>query len=211
MKYSIHILTTHKYADRQKAVLNTWLKGRDNYIFYTDKKLDVGNQEVVCENDTYFSNGFKNLAELNRINFYNLHENVDWMLFCDDDTFVNLPKLELLLPTLDTSKVYGHILTWAVDRTLLYCSGGAGYLVSSKLLKKFGPPSFKYLNTSLYADVCVGLWCRENSILVENVPGFHSQPPKVYNLNEIEISNSITFHYIKTLDEQAELARICNL
>lgn len=210
MKYSIHILTTHKHKDRQKSLLSTWLRDRSNYTFYTDKRTDVGNQEVVCENDTYFSNGIKNLSELHRIYFNSLHHSVDWMLFCDDDTFVNVSKLESILPKLDPSKVYGQVLVWAEDKSLRYCSGGAGYLLSSKTLSKYGPPMLDYLRVSYYSDVCVGLWCRDNEIPVEEIPGFHSQPPKLYELSEDQIKNSITFHYIKTLEEQKELLRICS-
>lgn len=210
MKYSIHILTTHKNFDRQKIILETWLNNKNNYIFYTDKKLDVGNQVAVCDNDTYFSNGIKNLSELQRVYSEKIYENVDWFLFCDDDTHVNLSNLEKILPLLDKFKIHGSINdgTWPEDRSLSYPSGGAGYLISSDLIRKFKVPSLDYLNFTFYSDVCVGLWIRDNNINMNNLTEFHGQPPEFYNLSPEEIRKSITFHYIKTLEDHKKLQEI---
>jgi len=209
MKYSIHILTTHKHINRQKCILDTWLKDKINYFFYTDKSTNVGNQVQICDNDTYFSNGIKNIGELIRV--YNLkhYENVDWMFFCDDDTCVNLRKLENLLPTLDKTKMYGHMLsgTWPEDTSLSYLSGGAGYLLSSDTLKKFKAPSLDYLKMSFYSDVCVGFWARDNNIESINIKGFYPHPPKDCKLTDNEIKNCYTFHYIKECNEVKDILK----
>lgn len=203
MNYSIHILTTHKNKDRQRTILDTWLKNKENYTFYTDRSTKIGNQVEVDPDDTYFSNGKKNLRELKRIYENNLHKDVDWMLFCDDDTFVNIPNLEKLLPTLDKKIMYGYILkgTWPGDRSLDYLSGGAGYLMSSELLSRLGFPPLNLLNYSFYSDVCVGLWMRFQGVQFNNIPGFHTEPPEAYNLDKNEIKQAYTFHYIKTQDQ----------
>lgn len=199
MKYSIHILTTHKNKNRQKTILDTWLKEKNNYIFYTDKTTGVGNQAEVDPDDTYYSNGKKNLAELLRVYRTEHYKNVDWMLFCDDDTCVNLSNLEELLPTLDPLKMYGSLLsgTWPGDTGLKYLSGGAGYLIPSKLIEKKAVPDLGYLLKSYYSDVCVGLWARDNDIEMVDVKGFYSQDPSFYNLTDEDIKQSYTFHYIK--------------
>ena len=200
MKYSIHILTTHKNKNRQGVILDTWLKEKNNYIFYTDKNTGVGNQVEVDPDDTYHSNGKKNLAELLRVYHTEHYKNVDWMLFCDDDTCVNLSKLEEMLPTLNQSKMYGSLLkgTWPPDTGLEYLSGGAGYLISSKLIEDKGVPQLDYLIKSYYSDVCVGLWARDNDIEMVDVKGFYSQDPSFYNLTDEDIKQSYTFHYMKT-------------
>ena len=145
----------------------------------------------------------KNLAELLRVYRTKHYKNVDWMLFCDDDTCVNVSKLEEMLPTLNQSKLYGSMLkgTWPQDKGLEYLSGGAGYLISSKLIEDKGVPSLDYLRKSYYSDVCVGLWARDNDIEMLDVKGFYSQAPEFYNLTDDEISDSYTFHYIKECED----------
>lgn len=206
MNYSIHILTTHKNKHRQEGLIATWLKDKDNYTFYTDRSTEIGNQAEVDPDDTYFSNGKKNLRELKRIYENNLQSNVDWMLFCDDDTFVNITKLEKLLPTLNKKIMYGSILkgTWPGDPSLNYLSGGAGYLISSELLTRLGYPPLALLNYSYYSDVCVGLWARANGVQIEQITGFYSQSPEFYTLDQEAIKEAYTFHYIKT-QEQVEI------
>jgi hypothetical protein len=210
MNYSIHILTTHKNKDRQESLLNTWLKGRSNYTFYTDKSTGIGNQAEVDPDDTYYSNGKKHLGELQRIKTNNLHEQVDWLFFCDDDTCVNLPKLESLLPSLNPYSMYGSCLsgTWPQDTTLNYMSGGAGYLISSEAFKSFGFPDPSLLDISFYSDVCVGIWARLNEIQLVNVNGFHSQDPTFYGIDKQDLKNCYTFHYVKNADLMKKLVEV---
>lgn len=210
MKYSIHLMTSHKNDQRQRDVLDTWLAKRENYIFYTDKSTGIGNQVEVDPDDTYTSNGKKNLKELIRVYDTQHYESVEWMLFCDDDTCVNLKALERLLPKLDQRKMYGSLLkgTWPNDTSLEYLSGGAGYLISTKTLESKGPPSLDYLNTSFYSDVCVGLWARDNQIEMVDVSGFHSQAPEHYNCSDEDICKSISFHYIKDKKHILELREL---
>lgn len=207
MKYSIHILTTHKNKSRQECLLTAWLKDKDNYTFYTDKDTGVGNQVEVDPDDTYFSNGKKNLRELKRIYENKLHKNVDWLLFCDDDTFVNIPNLERLLPTLDKKVMYGCVLngTWPGDPSLSYLSGGAGYLMSSKLLDILSFPPLELLQYSFYSDVCVGLWMRAHGVQFNNIAGFHTDIPEVYNLDKNYIKQAYTFHYVKECSQVQSL------
>lgn len=206
MKYSIHVMSTHKNRDRQDCIANSWLSGQ-NYVFYTDKSTGVGNQVEVDPDDTYYSNGRKNLSELLRVYQTESYKSVDWLLFCDDDTCVNIRKLEELLPTLDPSKMYGSLLngTWPGDTSLKYLSGGAGYLISSKLLEEKGVPKLDYALKTHYADVCVGLWARDNDIEVVNVDGFYSQDPQFYNVVDEDIKQSYTFHYIKECSSVKDL------
>jgi hypothetical protein len=212
LSYSIHLLSTYKHAQRQANVLSTWLKGYDNYVFYTDRATSVGNQVEVDPDDTYNSNGKKNLAELHRVYNERLYENTEWFLFCDDDTCVNLKRLEDLLPTLNKGEMYGSLLagTWPRDTTLKYLSGGAGYLISSDLIRKLGPPSLKYLDSSFYSDVCVGLWARDNGVESVDVKGFHSQAPNFYSYGDSPLSEFYTFHYIKELSQMQDLIRRYN-
>lgn len=206
MKYSVHVLTTHKNKDRHECLVTSWLSGLD-YVFYTDRNTGIGNQVEVDPDDTYQSNGKKNLAELLRVYRTGHYKNVDWMLFCDDDTCVNISKLEEMLPTLDQTKMYGSLLkgTWPSDKSLEYLSGGAGYLISSKLIEDKGVPQLDYLKKSYYSDVCVGLWARDNDIEIVNVKGFYSQDPSFYNLKDEDIKRSYTFHYIKTCNSVKDL------
>jgi hypothetical protein len=95
--------------------------------------------------------------------------------------------------------------TWPGDRNLKYCSGGAGYLIHSELLDKI-TQNVTILNTG-YSDVTLGLFLRDLGIKSMNHIFFKSQPPSFYNTPDKEISNYITFHYIKTIDDMYSLLK----
>jgi hypothetical protein len=108
--------------------------------------------------------------------------------------------LEFLLNTFDEECVHGSVLngTWPGDITLNYCSGGAGYLIHSKLINKIAQ-NIEIRNTG-YSDVTLGLFLRDNNIKSINYELFNSQPPDFHNVPIINVKNYISFHYIKTMD-----------
>ena len=52
--FSLHILTTHKNKDRHKNILDTYLNGFDDYVFYTDIKTEYGNQILLLLIGVYY-------------------------------------------------------------------------------------------------------------------------------------------------------------
>jgi len=207
MKKLLHIsvLTTHKFRNRQKNVLDTWMTGFDDYVFYTDKITDVGNQISVCDDNSYDSAAVKQVEELLRIKNSNLVNDYDWFLFCDDDSVININLLKTLcssefLPIMSVGKM-GN--SWR-DGSLWYYSGGAGFLIRSELIKNCS--DIKFTPEANFSDVQVGLWLNSNGIKLNHDSRFNSHDPKFVN-KENEIKNQISFHYIKNYDDMNNITK----
>jgi len=130
--------------------------------------------------------------------------NYEWYFFVDNDTFVNTKKLESILDGLDPENFYGQkISSWGKDKSLEYLSGGAGKLVSNQNLRQMSN-LIEHKHTT-YADVCMGLYMKENHKNIVNMDYFKSQPTSFYNIEPTDIKNYISFHYIKNKKEMTEL------
>ena len=195
---------TQNQSGRYDNVVNTWGKNVD-YIFYSDHE-DLDKNIIKSSNDSsYKSNEEKFCNILNLIP--QEYQNYDWFLFCDNDTFVNTKLLNEKLPDFDENIVYGQELnTFHRDRSLFYVSGGAGKLISNKILQliKGNVPNRK----TSYADVTLGYALRELNIPIQDYPLFKSQPPEFYGINDNDVQNFITFHYIKTTDLMYKLYKL---
>jgi hypothetical protein len=188
--------------DRYFNVKKTW--GKDvNCLFYSDHEDTEKNIIKVSDRKDYHSNEDKHINVLHYVS--NNVKDYEWFFFCDDDTFVNTKKLENFVDLLDKDSVHGSVLngTWSVDKSLNYCSGGAGYLIHTELLHKI-TRHLKILNTG-YSDVTLGLLLRELGIKSIDYNFFNSQPPSFYNIPVDDTSNYITFHYIKTINDMNNL------
>lgn len=199
------ILHSQIYADRKKALLKTWLKGQ-NYIFYGDYHNDDPKVIKVSDDKTYHSNEEKFINIFNRLS----ESDHDWIMFIDDDTFVNVAKLKKEISSFDRGVIHGQrINTWHMDRSLYYLSGGAGILIHRDLYKKYKGKLNNYRTG--YSDVSFGLFMRELRIPFVGSDLFYSQPPSFYlkdGQSEKElVNNSISFHYIKTLEQHQILMR----
>jgi len=198
MKILYVILHGSMNPERYYNVVNTWGKNVD-YLFYSDHE-DSDKKIIKVSNRTdYHSNEDKHINMIHYL-IKNI-KNYEWFFFCDDDTFVNTKKLEQFIDKLDIESVHGSVLdgTWPGDKTLKYCSGGAGYLISYKLLSKI-INNVKILNTG-YSDVSIGLILRDLKIKSFNYPFFNSQPPQHYKIPIENVKDYITFHYMKSFDE----------
>lgn len=192
--------------DRYFNVKETWGKNVD-CLFYSDHEDKEKNIVKISNRKDYHSNEEKHINSLKYIN--ENHTEYQWYFFCDDDTYVDVLKLEKLLDSLDTETVYGSVIhSWSQDKTLGYCSGGAGYLIPKKILNDISS-KIRVLNTG-YSDVTLGLFLRESKIKVENSELFNSQPPEFYSIMEDDLPKYITFHYIKTKDKMSYLHSINN-
>lgn len=207
---SIHILTTHKYKNRQEAQIKTWLQGFNDFTFYTDTCLEeLPNQISVSNDDSYAGCADKQVNEINRIKDYKLYDDFEWFFFCDDDTFVNLNELKKFcsekLEAFDTCGKVGN--SWSSDPSLSYYSGGAGFLLRSDFIKNSTRITKK--NGVIFSDVTVGLWLRENNVKVNHESKFNSHPPETVNKLGYE-KNEITFHYIKEYEVMKALSEVIN-
>lgn len=200
------ILHTCKKPDRYDGIINSWGKNVD-YIFYSDCEDKEKKIIKVSTNSTYSSNEEKHINIIKHL----IDENYqyEWFFFCDDDTFVNTKKLEDNINIFDENKINGCVLngTWGGDKSLSYCSGGAGYLIKKEVLYKISKSLL--IKNSGYSDVTLGLCTRELGVEHNNLNGFNSQKPKFYNLKNKTIKDMYTYHYI-TPEIMIEMYNILN-
>jgi hypothetical protein len=202
------ILHGEVYKERYHNIKDTWGKDRD-LLFYGDYE-DVNNEIIkVSDNKSYHSNEEKHV---NILKYFNgdSNYNYEWFFFCDDDTFVNVNKLEELLTTFNVNYVHGQLLSTdningnpIKSGVLEYLSGGAGYLIHSNLLDKISK-EIKILNTG-YSDVTLGFCLKDLNIPISNSDLFKSQPHSFYNYSNDLIKNYISFHYITNKDMMTNL------
>ena len=213
--FSLHILTTHKNKDRHKNILDTYLNGFDDYVFYTDIKTEYGNQISCTDNDRWNSNCPKMMIELNRIFSEKLYEKYEWFVFVDDDTFVNMGELQTFLRKAEKSN--SVIADWGLlpdGSSQQRVCGGCGFIINSRLFeqnkeqvidvsfcdsKKFnasgrGPAADLYFSWWLYT-----LEKEPNRIQCDLLN--HNTPDKVEKTDPEVMKKQLTFHYITTLDQ----------
>jgi len=147
---------------RYYNVKESWGKNVD-CLFYSDHNDVDKNIIKVSDRTDYHSNEEKHINSLHYVST-NIKD-YEWFFFCDDDTFVNTQKLEGLLDTFDKNSIHGSLLdegNWPMDKSLNFCSGGAGYLIHSELLTNI-IEHIKILNTGC-SDVTLGLHLRTLNI-----------------------------------------------
>lgn len=169
----------------------------------------------VTEADDYLSCIEKVLKLLE----YHSNLNHDWYFIGDDDTFINLPKFESLLNTLDGEKLamYGYVVytTRLEPPMILHAHGGAGTIFNKKTLKvllefiaaKGFDRHHRHGDVSLartiknYNDSCE----KEKCIEFVNIKEMHGPYEK---LTRIDVKNSVCIHVkdrisFKSLKEMA--------
>lgn len=198
MKILISVISTRKHTEsRLRYLKNTWLKDVENYIVLSDYDNIEEKTYKITEDSSYESNVEKNFKSFSF--FYERFSDFDWFLNLDDDTFLNYKNLTKLIETLPIDEVFllGKINpgTLPSDRTLNYCSGGAGYLFNRKTLEILKDIDSTY-NKSVFADANIGFYCREKEIPLVNNELFHPTKPSYYNYDDEKIKDAISFHYI---------------
>lgn len=201
------IIHTIVQKEREDFILSTWGENKD-LVFYGDYEIP-GNKYLlkVSNNSEYASGEEKQINVISALS--QTHKNYDWYYFCDNDTFVNTKLLEEFYQDCDQNKIYGEISnTWPKDASLFYPVGGAGFLVSSKILNFLSNKVFH--NPVNWGDVSLGLNFRFFNIEKTNRKDlFHSQPPEFYGITDTEIKNHISFHYIKNYETMKKLNELC--
>jgi hypothetical protein len=211
--------TTKKHIDRIENISKTWAEKIDT-VFYSDHQDPEKNVIKVSNRDDYASGEEKQINILNRLSDLtdgddkNLLDAYDWVLFVDDDTFINVKNLEKNIDSFDEGVVYGSIFDSVKDpENPMYVnkiipleskfpSGGAGFLVSTSAIKNI--KEFSNYHT-ICGDVSAGLNFHFNGVEQVDNKLFNSQNPEFYGHSEDEINEMISYHYIKTSDEMSQL------
>ncbi len=119
MKILYVILTCAQNANRQQYQKDTWLKGVD-YV-YLDKPVG---EEIY------------NNAPLKYIEFFKEYKgDYDWLIFCDDDTFIFTERLKNCLAPYISDKFYCVGFKGGTfqlhNLQITWCSGGAGISINN--------------------------------------------------------------------------------
>jgi hypothetical protein len=207
MKIAYIISTCDKFLEnRVKFQLQHMLKDIDKKdIYYLTSKMDIDKRQFGwnCMDDE------KNITwkYIYFINNMEIHEDYDWYLFIDDDTFVFNNRLETFLKNYNQNEAFyigkecGHVK----KEFCVYMSGGAGYTISNKLYKLI----YDYVKTNginnsfkhWCDDLCIGLWIdelkKDNKINQIHSNLFHTKMHK----NDISLNESITFHKVMTEED----------
>jgi hypothetical protein len=222
MKILYCIKTTSQYQSRIDAAKNTWLRGVEDYIFYSEHEDPNSNVIKVCDDGSYGG------LEEKGVNFYNLLKHIeveenknvlqyyDWLFMVDDDTFVNTKNLYQFAKTADKENVYGEIFTYKTHpdnpmyqspgfkKSSKWYSGGAGLLVHTSVISKI--PEFVNYKTR-HDDVSIGLTFGNNGVELIDSDNFNSQPPEFWGETDLDIKNKITYHHI-TEERMEQLHKI---
>ena len=159
----------------------------------------------VSNNSTYYSGEEKQINIIN--NFPKNKLNYDWYVFVDNDSFVNTKKIYEIIENFIPDHVYGSTCNcWPGDKNLHYCLGGAGIFISNLVLKRIiGKLTH---NPVPWGDLSLGINLKRLNINMINDDRLHSQPPSFYKINDEDIKNNATFHYIYTFDEMEKLKKL---
>jgi hypothetical protein len=224
------VLSTEQYKHRKKIIKHTWGKNK-NIIFYSDgDDIDT----VKCsEKKDYFSaaektiNIFEKIKNNNLLKFdFNLEDN-SWNFFCDDDTFVNTDNLSKYIKKLDSNFVYAkqvyekqyfcgcdlheqstrqNLINLGYKEIIAFM-GGAGFLVSTQILKKINRLPKDLLKLDVHGDYVAAaifdvneipvkdelLLSQEHYSFFEESKNIKFPYTNLQNFNEI-IKKNISFH-----------------
>ena len=162
LKYKIILKTSHKHVTRVENCLKTWLKDLD-YVCLTDNPTGLFNEISGSKRDDYYSNEEKTVTLINLVRTSNLFDNYDWLIFLDDDAYLNVNYFNYLLPHLDKKKVYGLAMSgYPRFPDLVFPSGGAGYFISPSKIKKMSQIIKPEWSSGGTEDVIVGNWLEQN-------------------------------------------------
>jgi Fringe-like len=181
-------------------------KQTTDFIFYSDYENIEKHVVKVSNCTTYSSNELKHVNVLNALK-KSLKGQFSYILFVDDDTFVNLDLLLHLVnkKCFSNRLIHGEVLKPGGDGVnaifskypgLEYPSGGGGYLVPCQFLS--AKKRFKNFRTG-FSDVSFGL--NFNKEVFYNSDLLKSQNRGFYGIQEKDINKYMTFHYIRTEGE----------
>ena len=197
----ILVMSSFIIKDRVDSIMNSYYNNIKKYpnidiIFYSDyndehndlvKKVEANYKFKYSDNEIKHAAAFKLIRDC-------YYKKYDWFLFVDDDTYVNVQALSNNINSFDENFIHGYYF-----KQLDYISGGAGCLISNKLIHNF----FDFITyNSGYADVSLGENARRKNIKFKHSDLFYASNPWYDNEKDPEqniknsINNRITYHYI---------------
>ncbi|KAL4218212.1 glycoprotein-N-acetylgalactosamine 3-beta-galactosyltransferase [Mactra antiquata] len=181
------ILTSNSNTQKMQAVNDTWAKRCDKYLFvYSNLQQTTSNEDIVL--NTSVAEGRDHLTAKVRYAFEHAHKinngDFDWILKCDDDTYVIMENLKYLLSLVDP-EIPGylgfHMKTSSTMRNG-YMSGGAGYVINSRALHNLVTIGFQ--NGA----------CKKDGGNEDEEMGLCLANSSVVVLNSVDITGKESFH-----------------
>ncbi len=215
MKIVCFVLATQKYLDRINRIKNTWANDIDTW-FYSDHQ-DVSQQIIKVLDSSSYDDADKkqiNIINILREERIDILNSYDWVLFCDDDTFVNSKRAHEEFNNFNHYCTYGHLISYqrystnpiyradGIPLGLEYPCGGGGFCISTHLLKLSG----RFIDYNpRFGDVNFGLNLYYKKIpMIDNV-FFNTTTPEKCGHTLIDIPKAITYHRIVTDEEMVNL------
>ncbi|KRX21027.1 Glycoprotein-N-acetylgalactosamine 3-beta-galactosyltransferase 1 [Trichinella nelsoni] len=134
--FCLVMTTKENHESKAWAVHATWLSRCNGYMFGSsvdDPILHAVNLNVPRGRQYLWRKTRKAFEYI----YANLLNDYDWFLKADDDTYVIVENLRLLLSSYDPDKphYFGYMLKYNGEPDALYMSGGAGYVLSRKAVE----------------------------------------------------------------------------
>ncbi|KRY88356.1 Glycoprotein-N-acetylgalactosamine 3-beta-galactosyltransferase 1 [Trichinella pseudospiralis] len=134
--FCLVMTTKENHESKARAVHATWLNRCNGYMFGSsvdDPVLHAVNLNVPRGRQYLWRKTRKAFEYI----YANLLNDYDWFLKADDDTYVIVENLRLLLSSYDADKphYFGYMLKYNGEPDALYMSGGAGYVLSRKAVE----------------------------------------------------------------------------
>lgn len=215
MKIVCFVLSTVKYPDRIKRIKETWANDIDTW-FYSDHE-DLTQNIIKVSDSSHYDDADKkqiNIVNVIRQERKDILNTYDWVLFCDDDTFVNPKRAYEEFKHFNYNCSYGHTVSYqrysdnpiynapGIPKDLEYPCGGGGFAISTYILKLCG----NFIDYSpRFGDVNFGLNLYYKKIpFIDNI-FFNTTPPEHAGHTTSDIVKSITYHRIVTDEDMKNL------
>eukprot|EP00397_Hematodinium_sp_SG-2012_P024361 GEMP01025370.1.p2 GENE.GEMP01025370.1~~GEMP01025370.1.p2 ORF type:complete len:261 (+),score=55.69 GEMP01025370.1:24-806(+) len=196
------ILASNKLADRARGLENTQI-GRMQHVYVVEEIIDGIPEEVQWKPKARTSDdGYLDAQsrQLEYMKYVGIDPGVRWIIFMDDDTWVNINALRDMLefkdPDVPTLFSYLHVNAHVINSA--YPCGGAGMVLSRKASDLLRP---KVLTDECpllkYNDLTLGLCAIVTQIHLVHVPEMRCTnvpPTHMQDENWMDVMGQISFH-----------------
>lgn len=210
MNILVAVFSYYKNLNKTRAVINTWWKD----ITYPHKKVICGDIETynALNNETVWvcgsgCNNKRNKLSLKTLNMFRIalaDNSWDFIIKCDDDTYLNFHKLYQYLSIIDSKEfIYIGRKMMLPKQPLVgpFANGGAGYVLSrNAVIKAWNNLENLLSNTSGSEDRSVGESMTQSNIPLINEQQFSwgrffCNDPDEYARKEM-LNGNISSHYV---------------